>query len=118
MKTIIAGSRKITGYNLLLEAIQQSWTPTQVICGGAPGVDYLGSRWAKEHDVPLVMVLADWARIGRAAGILRNKEMVGIAEGLIAVWDGKSPGTQHIIEEAQRRSLRVHVYVPHAAEVR
>jgi YspA, cpYpsA-related SLOG family len=113
VKTIIAGSRSITDYDLLLEALTLAWEPTEVICGGAPGVDYLGLRWAREHDVPVTLINADWARIGKVAGMLRNREMAKLAEGLIAVWDGKSPGTHHMIKEARRHGLTIYIYVPH-----
>lgn len=47
MKTIIAGSRSITDYRLLLAAIQHcDWNISLVISGCARGVDELGERWA------------------------------------------------------------------------
>jgi hypothetical protein len=36
--------------------------------------------------------------------------MAGKAEALVAVWDGASRGTKHMIREAGKRGLRVFVY--------
>jgi YspA, cpYpsA-related SLOG family len=81
-----------------------------VIWGGAPGVDMLGYRWAKEHNVPATLFSADWT-LGRSGGVRRNVEMAKHAEGLIAIWNGRSPGTRHMIEEARRRGLKIYVHV-------
>jgi hypothetical protein len=41
---------------------------------------------------------------------MRNLQMSLYAEGLIAVWDGVSRGTAHMIGCARRRGLKVYVY--------
>ena len=54
MKTIIAGSRDLTDYNLVKLAVEESgFEIAEVVSGGARGVDRLGERWAKEHGVPI-----------------------------------------------------------------
>jgi len=35
--------------------------------------------------------------------------MAKVSEALVAAWDGKSPGTKHMIDTATRMGLRVHV---------
>jgi hypothetical protein len=110
MKTIIAGSRTITDYNELLLAIKDSWIPTTVISGCAKGVDQLGERWAKDNNVPLLSFPANWELYGKSAGYKRNEQMAENAEGLIALWDGHSKGTQHMIDIAKRKGLKVHIH--------
>lgn len=115
MKVIIAGSRNVTSYETVRQAIEQSgFHVTRVISGAARGVDQLGERWAKEHALPLLRMPAEWNTYGRSAGYRRNQEMAGVADALIAIWDGQSPGTRHMIDTARRRGLRVFVFVPHA----
>jgi len=110
MKTIIAGSRGITDYQLVAAAVDESgFDVTVVVSGGAKGVDGLGERWALEHGVPIVRVLPDWRRYGRGAGLVRNAEMVDGAEALVALWDGKSRGTANVVAVASRKGLRVFV---------
>jgi hypothetical protein len=82
---------------------------TEVVCGLARGVDSLGKKWAEKNDIPVKEFPADWDRHGRKAGYLRNVEMVKYADALIAVWDGESKGTQHVITEARKRRLQVYV---------
>lgn len=111
MKTIIAGSRDIVEYNILLEAIKSApFSVTTVISGGARGADALGETYANSARIPLSVHPADWNNYGRRAGFIRNIEMAQSAEALIAVWDGKSRGTKRMIEEARKHSLVVHVH--------
>lgn len=108
-KTIIAGSRTITDYTVVCDAIAAAkWTITEVVCGGARGVDMLGARWGREHDVPVRMFPAEWDRYGRRAGYERNKVMAAYADALVAVTMG-SKGTAHMIEVAEAMGLRVYV---------
>lgn len=53
---------------------------------------------------------ADWKKYGRRAGSIRNIEMAQNAEALLAVWDGISSGTRHMIKEAEKRGLPVYIY--------
>lgn len=116
MKTIIAGSRDIS-YDDTMRAIKKCpWKITSVVSGFAKGPDTHGLDWADTLKIPKFIYPADWnpkelnGKLDRAAGIKRNIQMAKNAEALIAVWDGKSKGTKHMIEEATKRGLRVFVY--------
>lgn len=109
MKTIIAGSRTINEMDALTAAIRCSgFEITEVVSGGAGGVDLMGERWAKAYGVPVVKFPADWNAHGKAAGPIRNKQMAEYAEALIAVWDGRSRGTKNMIDTARKLGLKVH----------
>lgn len=111
MKTIIAGSRDITDIKTLLAAIKAcGWQITSAVCGKARGVDTLGEEWARLNDLPVYEFPADWNAHGKRAGYLRNVEMAKNAEALIAIWDGKSKGTGHMIDIANARGLKVFVF--------
>lgn len=113
MKTIIAGSRTIDDYAVVAAAVAASgFAITEVVSGCARGVDQLGEQWAYAHQLPIARFPADWKRYGRRAGPIRNNEMVGYAQALIAVWDGTSNGTHHIINAARREGRKVFVYQP------
>lgn len=110
MKVIIAGSRDIVSIHYINLAIQKSgFDITEVVSGGARGVDQLGERWAKENQIPVRRFLPDWKKYGKKAGILRNKEMADYGEALIACWDKKSSGTKNMIETAKKQGLKVYV---------
>lgn len=111
MKTIIAGSRTITDLRLLEQTIEESgFVITEVICGGARGVDDLGRKWAGNGNrIPVKMFPAKWDVFGKSAGYKRNIEMVEYGEALIALWDGHSLGTKHMIDVATSKGLKVYI---------
>ena len=110
MRVIIAGSRSIRDYAKVCDAVKQSgFAISRVISGLAGGADTLAVRYALEHGLPCDPFPADWKQWGRRAGYLRNEQMAQHADALIAVWDGKSPGTRHMIRLAQARGLPVYV---------
>lgn len=115
MKVIVAGSRSITKFAVVYNAIDQSEIDqndiTEVVSGGAKGVDQLGEFYAKEFDTPVKRFLPDWETHGKKAGILRNKEMGDYADALIAVWDGESKGTKHMIDYMKGLNKPVHVHI-------
>lgn len=110
MKTIIAGSRSITDKALVYQAVKESdFDITEVVSGGAKGVDKLGEQYAIECLIPIKLFRANWNKFGHAAGPLRNIEMAKYAEALIAIWNGTSTGTAHMIDQARRHGLKVFV---------
>ena len=103
MKTIIAGSRSITDYNIVLKYIKLSgFDISAVISGTATGVDKLGERYAEDHDLCLIRIPANWKKYGKAAGPLRNIDMAKICDSAIIIWDGHSKGTYHMYMEMKK----------------
>ena len=110
LKVIIAGGRDFTNYELLLTAIvNANFDISEIVSGGARGADALGELAAHDLGIPVTQFLADWNSHGRAAGPIRNCAMAKYATALIAMWDGKSRGTQHMINEARKQGLLVHI---------
>ena len=109
MKTIIAGSRTITDYQLIEDCCQLE-NITEVVSGTARGVDKLGEQYANNHNIPVKLFPANWDYYGKSAGYKRNEEMADYADQLIAFWDGNSRGTEHMIRIAQKKGLRVVAY--------
>lgn len=111
MKTIIAGSRSVLEYQKIEKAISESqFFITEVVSGGAKGVDQLGEKYAQRHQIPIKKFLPDWNKFGRRAGPLRNTQMGDYAQALIAIWDGHSRGTKNMIEYATKKGLKVFIY--------
>ena len=115
LKTIIAGSRSIKHLSVVERAIEKSgFTISEVVSGRARGVDRLGEAWAKQNHVPVKQFPAKWQRpdgtTDRSAGFRRNTQMAAYAEALIAIWDGKSKGTAHMINSAKKAGLKVFVH--------
>ena len=120
MKVIIAGSRTIRDLALIETAVRESgFTITEVVSGRQRswdsitrtyyGADYLGEKWAEANGIPVRLFPADWAGLGRSAGMIRNRQMAAYGEALIAVWEAGSRGTANMISEAMKRGLKVYV---------
>lgn len=82
---------------------------TVVLSGDARGVDRMGEMWARLNFVRVERYPAQWEVYGKRAGPIRNAEMASNADALIAVWDGSSRGTAHMIDTAKKKGLRVYV---------
>jgi hypothetical protein len=112
MRTIIAGSRSITNYTEIIKAIALcGFKPTSIISGGARGVDNLGEKFGYDFNLPVFVYPANWKDHGKRAGYIRNSEMAKNADALIAIWDGKSKGTKHMIDIAVQRGLKIYVHL-------
>lgn len=114
MKTIIAGSRDITSYNLVATAIHiaegHGISCDTIISGGCRGVDQLAIDYAVDNAIYYSVYPADWSKFGKAAGPIRNRRMAENAHALIAIWDGKSKGTLNMINTATELGLKVYVH--------
>ena len=122
MKLIIAGSRNLHGKYLVQAAIDLCKIPLakgltlepntvcEVVSGGAKGIDTAGEDWAYWNgEIPVKEFPANWDVCGKSAGHIRNKEMDNYADELLAIWDGHSKGTLHMITEMQKLGKPVHI---------
>ena len=117
-KVIVAGGRDFDNYEFLKEKLDETFEslgdldahPIEIISGMADGADTLGIKYAKEHKLTMVLYPANWKKSPRMGGILRNMNMLVTATHLVAFWDGKSHGTQHMIEIAKEKGIPVWIY--------
>lgn len=113
MKVIIAGARDLTQnthYEGVVQAVEQSgFDVSEVVSGGASGIDELGQIYAKEYNLDLTVFYANWKKRGKAAGPHRNSRMASYADALIALPGPDSKGTYHMIKEAKSKGLQVFV---------
>lgn len=84
----------------------------EIVSGGAQGVDFLAELYAKKHTLKFTEFKADWDTYGKSAGYRRNVEMAEYADALIAIWDGQSKGTLHMINSMVTQKKPVFVYCP------
>ena len=108
MRTIIAGGRTFSDWDLLTRELDQHLDViTEVVSGCAKGADHLGELWALKNNIPIHRFPAYWQGQGKAAGPIRNTKMAEYADALIAFWNGKSSGTTDMIAKAKKRGLTV-----------
>jgi hypothetical protein len=99
VKVIVAGTRIFSDQEVIYQAIRESgFDITEIVFGASGRVDFWGYHYAYEIGVPHKEFPAAWVTYGKAAGPIRNKQMAEYADALVAVWDGKSPGTKNMIE--------------------
>jgi len=130
MKVIVAGSRSINNYDLVKEIIeatlkQYNISITELVHGGARGVDLLADEWARRNGIPTVEFPAYWnvinapnaiVKTGRngklynaRAGFDRNNRMVEYGDVLIAIRKNMSSGTTHMINQSIKFGLKVFI---------
>lgn len=112
MRTIIAGSRTTSVLDFAEGMIDCPFLLqiSTIISGTAKGADLFGERYGVMHNIPVLRFPADWDKYGKKAGYIRNLEMAENAEALIAFWDGKSRGTNHMINIAKTKNLQIFIH--------
>ena len=101
MRLVIFGSRDIIHLPVLERCMENSGIDTriitEIISGGARGVDRLAIQYAEIIEKPCRVFYADWTKYGKSAGPIRNTAMAKYADYGVALWDGKSRGTKHML---------------------
>lgn len=112
MKLIVAGSRTILDKDFVRKCILDfEFGISEIVSGLARGPDLLGKEIANELLIPVKEFPANWKEFGKLSGYKRNIEMADYADCLLAIWDGKSNGTKHMINEAGKRNLYTKVVI-------
>lgn len=115
MKCIIAGSRVLgCRVDLVDKAIRKcgfGHEITEIVSGGAQGIDAAGEIWARANDYKLTIMPADWNLHGKSAGYKRNvamSEYVGKDGACIVIMAyGGTHGSQHMVDIANHRGIKV-----------
>ena len=99
MKLAVVGSRSLRNV-----AVDQyiGKTVEEIVSGGATGVDSCAAEYAKRRGLKLTEFLPQYDHYGRAAPIVRNREIVDYADEILILWDGKSKGTLSVIKYVQK----------------
>jgi hypothetical protein len=103
---LVCGSRSWHDGEAIKSRLRTFGPNAVVMHGGALGADTLAGRAAHDLGLRVWEVKADWKKYGRRAGPLRNIAMLEKRpDHVLAFWDGKSPGTKHTLDEAERRGI-------------
>ena len=107
MKVAVVGSRNLTINNL------GDYLPkdtTEIVSGGARGIDRCAREYAKSHNIKLTEFLPEYERYGRSAPLKRNLQIIRYADMVLAFWDGKSHGTRFVIENSKKENIPIKVF--------
>lgn len=83
--------------------------PSKVVHGKATGADTLADRWAKRMAIDVVACAADWDKHGKAAGPIRNEDMLmdHKPKRVIAFPGGR--GTDDMVQRARNRRGEIEI---------
>lgn len=110
-RLVVAGTRYYNNYAFVASKLDAYLADKRdkyditIICGDAQGADAMGFAYASNHNLKIEHFPAEWGRFGSAAGPIRNKKMAQKADAVIVFWDGKSPGTRDMIQNAKAEGL-------------
>ncbi len=106
MKIAIVGSRTITDINL------SKYIPhyaTEIVSGGAKGIDTLAEKHAQQNDLKLTVFLPEYEKYSRSAPLKRNDKIIEYADEIIAFWNGKSKGTKYVITKCKKINKKIKI---------
>lgn len=111
LRILVTGSRRWTDVKLLeqtLDGVLGDWPAikTTLIHGGAEGADTMAEKWANENGLWIERHAASWKLYGKAAGPIRNSEMVNSHPNVcVAFLMEGSRGTRDCLSKAQRAGI-------------
>ena len=108
MKVAVIGSRNIEVKNLGDYLPENT---TEIVSGGAKGVDLCARDYAEKNGIKLTEFLPDYARYRRGAPLKRNIRIIEYADTVLAFWDGKSSGTKFVIDTCKKIGREVKVTI-------
>ena len=109
MKTAVIGSRGLTVIDL------GKYMPpgtTEIVSGGAKGVDASAKKYAEANGIKLTEFLPEYDKYGRSAPLKRNIDIIECVNVVLAFWDGKSRGTKFVIDVCQKMGVPVKIVYP------
>ena len=108
MKVAVIGSRGLTVNDLGKYLPEDT---TEIVSGGAKGIDTCARKYALTHNIKLTEFLPEYEKFGRIAPLKRNLQIIEYADIVLAFWDGKSRGTKYVIDNCKTMGVEVRVHI-------
>lgn len=90
------------------ELIKYDCEGMSLIHGNCRGVDILAGEVAEELGWWVISVSAEWGKHGKAAGPIRNKEMLDLGPELVLAFHhniSESKGTKNCVQQAKKAGI-------------
>jgi hypothetical protein len=122
MKILISGSRSLSDNTTYteLEKVLSTLAPTQILHGGAKGVDTLAGLYATHKNLPQTVLKPDYAKGGKYAPLMRNTELVKMADKVVCVYAAdriRKGGTGDAYQKAMKAGKLAAELIPEKGEV-
>lgn len=110
MRLLVSGSREYDNWENIkarLDELSFKDKIKVVIHGGAAGVDTLAGTWARNNNIPEEIYMADWDTHKKAAGPIRNRQMLdeGKPDVAVAFPTEDSKGTVNMIKILEKAKI-------------
>lgn len=110
MIVLVCGGRRFRNNKAVesyLDMLHAIYKFTLVIHGNAPGADWLADCWAISRHVDYKRFPADWNRLGKPAGIIRNRQMLVEGQPQLVVAFPGGTGTNNMKQQARDAGVNV-----------
>lgn len=108
---MFAGTRDLDATGLVRKLVYELPPDAIVLHGGNGLVDEAVHRFARERGLVTGVFEANWRVHGKKGGPLRSIAAVELANRVVVIWNGKSPGSRRVRDHAEKlgRPLDEHV---------
>lgn len=106
-KVIVTGGREFMDYFSVAKVLDSIPGLNTVIQGGAKGADACGRAYCELSGKLSHTYHANWGKHGKAAGPIRNTQMLSENKDALVIAFPGGRGTKHCVEEATRLGLPV-----------
>ena len=110
MKVLVCGGRDFNDALTLgswLGGVHKQRGITLLIEGGARGADFMARKFAEWSKIPTKTFPADWDAHGKAAGHIRNKQMLDEGKPDLVVAFPGGRGTADMVRQARAAGVEV-----------
>lgn len=112
MRVIVCGSRAWTDREAIANRLSDLPPGSTIVHGAARGADRIAGQEGQKLGHLIEEHSAEWETHGKRAGYLRNAHMASLGADLcIAFWDGRSKGTQHMVDLAEDAGIPLELVV-------
>ncbi len=80
--------------------------PSRIVHGAASGADSMANDLGERLSVDVFPCPADWEKHGRAAGPIRNKEMLELRPAKVIAFPG-GRGTKNMVDQARKAGVDI-----------
>lgn len=108
MKVAVVGSRGLCVNDLGKYLPKEV---TEIVSGGAKGIDTCAREYAKANGIKLTEFLPEYEKYGRGAPLKRNLQIIDYADLVLIFWDGVSRGTKYVIDNCKKKNRKAHIFI-------
>lgn len=113
MKVLVCGGRDYQERDYVFKELDKANQVLKIDCivsGMAKGVDSYAAQWAKSRHVGLHPFPANWNKYGKAAGPIRNQQMIDEGKPDLVLAFSGGTGTNDMINKAKKHNIEVITY--------